>query len=215
MRVKILALLAWLNVIAHALGLAFAAVAMSPGSPIVPLESRVQYLASKPLGWTLGWSTWMACAVLLILFLVVVYRRLGVTSTLAQIGLSIAIVGAAFDLLCDAVYIYVLPMVAASKPFPEQLFLAVERSTGIGSLLIANGAYSVALALYSAALHERGLNRLAVWLGYAVAGAGLTLAGAAFTNSMVHAQWATVLTMGLFAAWVLVVARAFETGNTP
>jgi hypothetical protein len=209
--VNALTVLAWLNVCLHAAGLALAAVGMRPGTPLVSLPERLDYLAGAPLGWTLGWVTWMACAVLLIAFLAALTWRLRERDNLARLGLTIAVAGAACDLFCDTVYLLVLPMLASWRPPPEQLFLTVERLTGIGSLVIANGAYSVGILLISAALHGRpGVSLPAVWLGYAVGVAGLLLAAAGFTGEPAHAQWLTPPTIGLFCVWVVLVARSLE-----
>src|SRR5436190_543361 len=99
---------------------------MRPGSPLVPLAERLQYLAQAPPGWTLGWAVWMLCAVALLTFLVSVSRRLGAHADLAQLGLMVAVAGAAFDLFCDATYLLVFPMLASSQPPSEALFLTVE-----------------------------------------------------------------------------------------
>src|SRR5262245_21262893 len=128
---------------------------MRPGTPLASLPERLDYLAGAPLGWTLGWVTWMVCAVLLIAFLATLTWPLRERGDLARPGLTIAVAGAAFDLFCDTVYLLVLPMLASWRPRPEQLFLTVERVTGIGSLVIANGAYSVGILLISAALLGR------------------------------------------------------------
>jgi hypothetical protein len=207
--VNLLPVLAWLNVALHAAGLTLAAVGMRPGTPLVPLPERLDYLAAAPLGWTLGWVSWMVCAVLLLAFLAALTWRLRERRELARLGLTVAIVGAAFDLFCDAVYLLVFPMLASWRPPPEQLFLTVERVTGIGSLVIANGAYSVGILLISVALRGRpGVNPLTARLGYAVGVAGLLLAAAGFTGEPAHAQWLTPLTIGLFCVWVVVVARS-------
>ncbi len=191
--------LAWLNVVLHVLALALAAVGMRPGSPLVPLEERLAYLAGAPLGWTLGWVAWMFCAAALIAFLATLAQQLGAP---AQLGLMIAVAGAAFDLCCDCLYILVFPMLASAQP--EALFLVVERATGIASLVIANGAYAVAILLLTVAMHGWARSTRAV--GYLVAGGGLLLAGAGFTGVPWHAEWATPPTIGLFCLLVLLVA---------
>ena len=86
---------------------------MAPGTPLVSLSERMQYLAAAPIGWIMGWSVWMSCAVLLIAFLFTLVNRLGENACLARLGLMIAVVGAAFDLFCDSIYICVLPMLAS------------------------------------------------------------------------------------------------------
>lgn len=209
--------LAWLNVVLHLVALALAAVGMRPGSPLVPLDVRLSYLAGRPLGWTFGWIVWMGCAVALIAFLAVLTYRLGEQARLAQLGLMIAVIGAAFDWCCDSIYLLVFPTLASQQPTAEVLFLTVERVTGIASLVIANGAYSVAILLLTLVLQDRPeLARLTIGLGYAVAGSGLLLAGAGFTGVPWHAAWATPPTVGLFCLWVVLVARSLESiGKSP
>ena len=199
--------LAWCNVCLHLIALALAVVGMRPGTPAVPLEERLVYLAASPIGWTLGWCAWMLCAVVLVAFLATVTRRLGEGTGLAQLGLTIALIGAAFDLLCDSIYILVLPMLASWPSASEALFLVVEKLTGLASLVIANGAYSVGILLLSVELRQRqAVARWTTAVGYAVAGFGLLLAAAGFTAVPWHVEWATAPTIGLFCVWVLLVA---------
>ncbi len=210
-----LTLLAWVIVGLHVLGLAFAALGISPGTPLVPLPDRLKYLAGAPAGWTLGWGCFMLCALSLVAFLAAVSHRLGAAAGLARLGVVVAVAAAAFDLSCDAVYIVVFPMIASWQPPPEQLFLAVERLTGVGSLVIANGGYSVAILLVSADLHGRkGVGPVTTWLGYAVAASGFLLAAAGFTGVPWHAEWATPPTLGLFCVWVVLVARSLAAGGS-
>src|SRR5574341_2366869 len=73
-RTRLLKTTAWLNVGAHAIGLVFAVLGMRPGTPLVPLEQRMAYLASFPAGWSLGWGVWMISALTLFAFLAVLAR---------------------------------------------------------------------------------------------------------------------------------------------
>jgi hypothetical protein len=211
-----LTLLAWANVSLHVGALALAAVGMRPGSPLVPLPERLAYLARSPLGWTLGWASWMLCAVLLIAFLATVTGRLSERAEVGRLGLTIAVTGAGFDLFCDTIYLVVFPRLASWEPPPEPLFLTVERITGIGSLVIANGAYSVGILLINVALHaRRGVGRLTIGVGYAVGLAGLVLAAAGFTGEPAHAEWATPPTISLFCVWVVLVTGSLDSGGGP
>jgi hypothetical protein len=215
---RLLTALAWLNVALHVAGLALAAIGMRPGTPAAPLEERVAYLSGGPLGWTLGWAAWMACALALVAFLsALVYRLeahpLGEKVWLARLGLTIAVVGAAFDLLCDSIYILVLPMLAGRRPFAEDLFLTVERVTGIASMFVANGAYSTGILLIVLELRRRA-SRLTTTIGCAVAGFGFLLAAAGLTGVAWHAEYATGPTIGLFCVWVVLTARALEPRTT-
>jgi hypothetical protein len=156
----------------------------------------------------------MLCAVALITFLAVVINRLEDPTGLAPLGLTIAVAGAAFDLYCDAVYILGFPMLASQQPRPEALFLTVERLTGIASLVIANGAYSVGVLFLTLALRgHRGVASWTVVVGYATAGFGLLLAATAFTGVPWHAEWLTPPTIGLFCLWTVLVARGLESGR--
>jgi hypothetical protein len=207
-----LTLLAWANVGLHAVALALAAVGMRPGTPLAPLPERLEYLAGSPAAWVLGWASWMLCAVLLLALLAAVTFRVEEGKReLARLGLTVAVVGAGFDLLCDTVSILVFPMLASWRPPPEQLFLAVEKVTGIASLVIANGYYSVAILVLSTALRGRpGVSPSLTGLGYAVGVAGLARAAAGFTGSPRHAEWATPPTIGLFCLWAVLIARALH-----
>ncbi len=202
---RLLTVLAWANVVLHGIALAFAALGMRPGSPLVPLAERLRYLAVTPLGWSLGWGTWMLCSAALVAYLAVLVHRLGERAVLGRLGLMIAVAAAAFDIYCDTVYIVIFPDLAARSPSGIP-FTLVERLTGIGSLVIANGGYSIAILLLAPAL--RGY---AAGLGYAVAGFGLLLAAAGFTGVPWHAEWATPPTIGLYCVWVVVVARSLES----
>jgi hypothetical protein len=206
---------AWINVVVHFAGLVLAAIGIRPGSPLVSLPERLSYLADKPPGWALGWITWICCAIALIAFLAVLTQRLRKQSGLAELSLMIAIAGAALDLSCDAIYAIAVPMLAAWQPPVETLFLTVERVTGIVSLAIANGAYSVAILLFTMVLQgRREFGALTVGIGYGVGGFGLLLAAAGFTGVPWHAAWATVPTIGLYCLWVILVARSLEPAGS-
>ncbi len=91
------------------------------------------------------------------------------------------------------------------------MFLTAERVTGIASLVIGNGFYSVGILLITLVLRERPeFGRLTIGVGYAVSGFGLLLAAAGFTGVAWHAAWATLPTIGLFCLWVVLVARSLE-----
>jgi hypothetical protein len=209
--------LAWLNVFLHVAGLALAAIGVRPGSPLVPLEERLSYLAASPIGWTFAWVAWMCCAASLIAFLAVVTNRLGGEARLAQFGLMIAVTAAGFDLCCDSIYVLVFPMLASWQPPAEAQFLLAERVTGIAGLVVANGGYSISILLVTLALRDQpGIFRFTVGVGYAVAGFGFLLAAAGITWVPWHAAWATPPTIGLFCLWVILVAYSLEpAGRSP
>jgi hypothetical protein len=206
--------LAVVNIVLHVIGLLLALVGMGPGTPLVSLPERLDYLSGHPLGWSAGWISWMLCSWVLLAFLAVLTQRLGEGAPLARLGLIVAVVAAGFDLAADSVFIVVLPELAAASPRNDALFLAVERMTGVVSLVVANGGYSVATLLFTIALSKReGLLRFTVAIGYAVAVCGFLLAGAGFTGVAWHAQWATPPTIGLYCVWTMLVARSLESST--
>jgi hypothetical protein len=213
----VLTWLAWLNVALHAVALAFVALGIRPGTPLVPLPERLAYLARCPLAWWLGWGTWMLCVPALVAFVAVLAHRLADRADLARLALVVTVAGGAFDLFCDTVYVTVFPFLASWQPPPEALFLTVERLTGVGSLVVANGLYAVGTLLLTLALRGRpGLVPFTVVVGYGVFGFGMLLAAAGFTGVPWHAEWATGPTIGLFCVWVLLVARSLEpSGGRP
>src|SRR5437879_786518 len=103
--------LAWLNVLVHLVALVLAAIGMQPGSPLVPLDERMTYLAGAPIGWRAGWSAWMLCALALIAFLAALTARL--QDRLPRLALNVALVGLGFDLFCDSIYVLVFPELAS------------------------------------------------------------------------------------------------------
>jgi hypothetical protein len=206
-----------LNVVLHGAGLGLAVLGMRPGTPLVSLPERLAYLAEFPLGWSLGWGVWMLCAVALIAFVAVLAHHLRESADLVRLALMVVIAGGAFDLFCDTIYITVLPDIASRQPPQEALFLTVERLTGAGSLIVANGLYAVGTLLLTLALRRRPeVARAPVALGYGVFGFGMLLAAAGFTGVPWHAEWATGPTIGLFCLWALVVAYARNlSGSRP
>jgi hypothetical protein len=209
--------LAWLNVVLHVAGLAFAALGMAPGTPLAGLDERVHYLATYPLGWSLGWGTWMLCTLALIAFLAALARHLPEDRDTARLGIILAAVGGGVDLLCDVVYIRVLPLIAARYgPSAELLFLTVERLAMAGGAIVANGLYSIGTLLLTLCLRQRkGLLPFTVGLGYAVFGFGMLLSAAGFCDDTRYLAWATGPTIGGFCLWTLCVAWSLERSPHP
>lgn len=202
-------LTAWLNVGLHLGGLAFAVVGLRPGTPLVPTAERVAYLAERPLAWSLGWAAWMLCALALVAFLAVLAHVVPEAAALLGPVVMLASAGAAVDLVCDTLYITVLPGLAAEGPTP--LFLTVERALGAGGVVVANGLYSVATLLATLGLRDRpAMPALVTWLGYATFAGGMLMVAAGFTGDPQHLQLATGATILPYMAWTLGVARALR-----
>jgi hypothetical protein len=193
-----------LNVGLHVLGLAVAWWGMRPGTPLVPLDVRLGYLAARPPGWTAGWAVWMLCALALVAFLAAL-AAFATAPRLAAFAVALGAAGAAVDLLCDTVQITVLPDLAAWRPPDAALFFAVERGAGAGGTVVANGLYSLAVLLAALALRDR-LPLHALGLGAITCGAGLLMVAAGFSGDAHHVALATGPTIGAFLLWTIDVA---------
>jgi hypothetical protein len=207
-----LILLAWLNVALHALALTMALIGMRPGSPLVALPERLHYLASYPLGWSLGWGTWMLCTFALVAFFAALAQQLPEQRTVPQLAVVLAAAGGTLDLFCDSLQITVLPLLAAQAPVPEATFLAFERAASAGGLIVANGLYATGVLLFTACLHWlRGSRRWVVPVGYGVFAFGMVLVVAGFLNEPRLAAISTGPTIGLYCLWSVLVARSLNS----
>jgi hypothetical protein len=200
--------LAWAGVAAHAVGLGLAALGMRPGTPPFSVEERAAYVAAAPAGWTIGWATWMICALLLVAYAVALADALG--GPLARFAATVAAAGMAVDLLCDALQISLLPRLASPENPIGPLFGSWERALALGGQVVANGLYTVAVAGFGVAL--RGRPRMSL----AGAACALTVAGGALMVGACFASWSpglplgTAVAIGGYCAWTLLVARALD-----
>jgi hypothetical protein len=212
---RTLIILAWLNVALHAIALVLALIGIRPGSPLVALLERLNYLASHPLGWSLGWGTWMLCALALIAFFAALAHHLQDQQPLPQLAVVLAAAGGALDLFCDALYITVLPMLAARSPPSQVTFLAFERAANAGGLVVANGLYAVGTLLLTVCLQQRPERpRWAILAGYAVFGFGMILVLAGFLNEPRLAELGTGPTIGFYCLWTILVARSMNAAGS-
>jgi hypothetical protein len=205
LQMRRLVMLAWVNVALHALGLVLAAVGMRPGSPLVPLAERMEYLAGGPIGWSLGWGVWMLCSLLLFLYVAALRDHLagGLAMALTAAGMSV-------DLLCDVAQIRALPLAAASDSKP--LFLTLESLLFAGGATVANGLYSLAVLILTLALGRRiGVLARLSGLGTAVAGAAMAAAGLIPSPRLL--ELVTGPTIGLYSLWTVLVARDLGNGS--
>jgi hypothetical protein len=210
---RLLTHLAWWNVALHVLGLILALVGMRPGSPAFDLETRRTYLAAFPLAWSLGWGTWMLCALLQISFYAVLARHLPEHADMARLAVTLACAGMAIDLSCDTIFLAVLPYFAGGGPENVPVFLALEKLTQSVSLVVANGLYVFACFLLTLCLRDRpGPASFAIAAGWGVLVFGLLLSAAGFVGSWL-AELATGPTIVCYCAWVLLATRAVLFGG--
>jgi hypothetical protein len=210
-------LLAWVNVLVHLLALALAAGGLRPGSALFGLEQRLAYLAAYPAAWSLGWASWMLCTLAFVAFFAALVRAVPGPADGLRLALVIGTAGGAVDLFCDLIQMTALPALAAAEPPPTALFLTMERVAGAGGLVVANGAYTLATLLATYGLPRRpGLSAVVIAVGWGVFVGGGLLVVAGFTDWTLLAAVGTGPMIGLFCAWVLLVARLVEgPGRVP
>lgn len=206
--------LAYLSVVLHLLGLVLSGLYLSPGTPLAPLESRLRYLAETPGFWVATWCVWFLCAATLLAFLGRIATNEVADSVLAKIGVAFAIAAFGFDLACDSIFIAVFPGLAANASDPT-IFLLVERITGIVSLTVANGLYTIGVVCVSEAIPRERSIRGTRELGWGVGLFGGLMAGAGITGNPWHAAIATGPTMLVFCAWTVLAARSLERAEMP
>ncbi|MEW6730642.1 MAG: hypothetical protein AB1489_04825 [Acidobacteriota bacterium] len=212
LRSSALTVAAWVNVILHLIGMVFALIGMRPGTPLIALSERQAYLASYPLGWSLGWGIWIVCALTLVVFSMLLAARLPTRQPLANLAVILCCAGAAIDISCDAIYITVLPMIAGWGEANVPLFLTVERIAGVGGIIVANGFYSLAVLIFALCMRDLG-NRFVKELGYLVCCFGMLMVVAGFTGVPRHLELATGPTILSFCLWTILVERAFRSGS--
>jgi hypothetical protein len=199
LRTSALRTVATLNVALHVLGLVLAALVLRPGTPAAPLAARASYLAARPLGWTLGWLVWIACAAALATFMVLLARAWPSAWTRAGAGLTLMAAG--IDVACDIAYAWVLPARAASS---LAAFVSFEHRLGLVSLTLANGLYSAGVLLSTLGLPRADV--LARGLGVLTFVGGMALAAAGVTGDPRHVLVGTAITIPSFMAWTLAVS---------
>lgn len=192
--------LAWGNVVLHGVGLVLALVGMRPGSPLVPLAERMEYLAGHPAAWTWGWGVWMVCALLLLGYVAALRGCLPERSLAADLALILTAVGMGVDLLCDVVQIRGLPLATASEP----LFLSLEALAFTGGATVANGLYTAAVLILTLTLRIGPGARFA---GFATVVFGAAMAVAGMIPSPRLLELATGPTIGFYSLWTIIVAR--------
>jgi hypothetical protein len=178
----------------------------------VPLADRLTYLVAQPRGWTIAWCVWAACALAMANFAFVIAAEL--RTALARWAVVAAAVAATVDLTCDVRYMFSFSKLAFQADSAAQSFLSQERWTNFFSLAIANGLYSISTLLSTFALRGRvGLVPGTIAAGIGVITCGMVLAAAGILGSPELAFWATPPTIGLYCAWVLLVARSLTHGG--
>ena len=200
--------LAWGNVVLHGVGLVLALFGMRPGSPLVPLPERMEYLAGHPAGWSWGWGVWMVCSLLLLGYVAALRGCLPGRSLAADLALTLTAAGMGVDLLCDVVQIRALPLATSSEP----LFLSLEAVAFTGGATVANGLYTAAVLILTLSLRI-GVGARFAGLATAVFGTAMAVAGLIPSPRLL--ELATGPTIGFYSLWTILVAKPSPPAPLP
>ena len=190
----------------HALGLVLAVTAMQPGTVLATPQARTAWLAARPPGWTAGWAVWILCALALVALLGALAQRLEAERAWAATAVALAAAGAAVDVFCDAVWITVIPELAAQGP--DRVFLAAERALSVGGNVAANGLYSAAVLVMVHLLPPGPAWRAQRLLGWLTVAGGFGLCAATLAGGSYAVALFAGMTMAAFIGWALALARA-------
>jgi len=178
---------------------------MRPGSIAAPLNERMAYIASRPVGWIGGWGIWMICALLLVSFMAVLRGHLSAPDPAADLALALSAAGMGVDLFCDVIQIQALPLAAAAGPGQITPFLLLERLAFTGGTTVANGLYTISVLLMTVGLRRSTPATRFAGGATGVSGAVMVLSGLVVSPALLLAS--TGPTIGFFSLWTVLVAR--------
>ncbi|MCC6573307.1 MAG: hypothetical protein IT462_05890 [Planctomycetes bacterium] len=226
----ILAMLAWLSLFLHVGAAVCSFFFILPGSLAAGAE-RVKYLAGAGIGWDISWGLWMLCSLTVVSFMAVLSRTPPVRNSVTYLASLLAGAGCAVDLVCDVIYIVVLPGLTGGdggdrpgregreRPGREgagraasALFMAFEKLAISGGMVVATGLYGLAVWLMTRQLAKNGVASPATSvIGFlTLAGSGVLVYGGFAMNADVM-KYAFVPVVLLFISWTLSVARDVAT----
>src|SRR5579862_5477490 len=191
---KWLRLAAALTIGVHVLGLI---AAIGPGTAVFPDAQRIAHVGAS-WAWKIGWLVWLFGAVSFVVFNAAVEKSWKLSGVCARLGVCIGVAAASLDCVFDALQIIVLPEFAASGR-GTQVFLALARFASVGGIVVANGLYSISVALLSCALREQ-ISRCSLVLGWATLVTGLALSAVGFGSD---AHLPEIFAGPVFAAYLL------------
>jgi hypothetical protein len=199
--------LAWWNVALHVVALAMTWFFIRPGMSAIDVSSRQTYVVAHFWEWSTAWGTWMACAIVQVVFYAELARYLTKARDAASFAVSIACAGLAIDLLSDTIWIVLVPRLPTWHAETTVVYQVVEHIAKGGGLVVANGLYSLAVLILTLCLRQQITSSITILLGYGVFifGMGLSLAG------LVSSQWLAEVSTGptilCYCAWALLAAH--------
>jgi hypothetical protein len=207
--------LAWWNVALHVVALAMTWFLIRPGMSPIEVSTRQTYVVTHHWEWAIAWGTWMACAIVQVIFYAELARYLTKARDAATFAVSIASAGLAIDLLSDTIWIVLIPRLPTWHTDTTLIYQAIEQLAKGGGLVVANGLYSFAVLILTLCLRHQIASPITILLGYGVFAFGMALSLAGLMSSQWLAEVSTGPTILCYCAWALLAARHVANASPP
>ncbi|MDR6985181.1 hypothetical protein J2X32_003838 [Rheinheimera pacifica] len=177
---------------------------MRPGLPVGDdLATRLAYINANLTLWQWGWLSWMAAALSLLAFAVMLSTQLQ-PGAARQYGVLLVALGMAPDLMAQTLYAFVMPQVAATDIALLQFIdLLAMHLTGF----LGNGLYNLGgMLLTLALLKQQPALKLWLYPGIVAWLLGLGLSVSIALQQLKLAEYFTAASMVLSTLWFVLIA---------
>ena len=177
---------------------------MRPGLPVGDdLATRLAYINANLTLWQWGWLSWMAAALSLLLFAVMLSTELQ-PGAARHYGVLLVALGMAPDLMAETLYAFVMPQVAVTDIALLQFIdnLAMHLTGFLGNGLYNLGGMLLTLAL----LKQQPALKLWLYPGIVAWLLGLGLSVSIALQQLKLAEYFTAASMVLSTGWFVLIA---------
>lgn len=177
---------------------------MRPGLPVGDdLATRLAYINANLTLWQWGWLSWMAAALSLLAFAVMLSTELQ-QGAARQCGVLLVALGMAPDLMAETLYAFVMPQVAVTDIALLQFIdnLAMHLTGFLGNGLYNLGGMLLTLAL----LKQQPALKLWLYPGIVAWLLGLGLSVSIALQQLKLAEYFTAASMALSTLWFVLIA---------
>ena len=180
------------------------AFGMAEGLPANPdISSRLAYLSAHTTRWQFGWLTWMASAIGLLAYCILLAQHIPYGS-MRSLGITLVAIGIAPDISAEMLYAFVLPGVQ-----DQDTFLLIDRIAMLLTGFVGNGAYCLGgLVLNLALLRNPTLARPMLYFGLPSWLFGLLISVSTALNQIPSASLFTAIAMVWNVLWMFWFAQS-------
>jgi len=185
----------------------------------LPLE-RMKYITENKLSVQLGWASWIAATLSLVLFFQIMYEYISksssdVSKTLLRYAWILSAVGAAPDIIADMISFGIIPYVSeralsSSDPVQQAIlleqFLTFDRMSVFLTGGLGNTCYGLAgIILSYVIIRENEFTPLIRWMGVPLWGFTFLMSYESLVMSETILPVAVGGTMFLFLLWIVLI----------